>query len=72
MELRTEVLTLVKEEQDTELLVVIKELLLSHRSDWWEKIGKKERESVERGMTEAARGEGIPHNEAMRPYRKWL
>jgi predicted transcriptional regulator len=40
--------------------------------DWWDTISDEEREEIEQGLTEADRGEVIPHEEVMAKYKKWL
>lgn len=72
MNLRSEVLTLVQEEKDNDLLAAIRELLLRKDADWWDRIGPAERASIKRGIAQADGGMGISHEEAMKPYGKWL
>jgi len=72
MNIRSEVLTLVQEEKDNDLLAAIRELLLRRDADWWDRIGAAERASIKRGIAQADAGMGISHEEAMKPYGKWL
>ena len=72
MNLRSEVLILIQEERDNDLLAAIRELLLRKDSDWWDRIGTAERASIKRGIAEADAGMGVSHQEAMKPYGKWL
>ena len=40
--------------------------------DWFGNLPDAVKASVERGLEESARGEGIPHSEVKRKYEKWL
>lgn len=49
---------------DEALLQQVKALLESASGDWWENTGVAERESIERGIQQADRGEVISHEQA--------
>ncbi len=49
---------------DEALLQEIKALLESASGDWWEKTTQMERQSIERGIQRADRGEVTPHEQA--------
>ena len=38
-------------------------------ADWWDEISEAERESIEKGLAEADRGELIPHEEVMKEVK---
>ena len=40
--------------------------------DWWDEISAGEREGIEEGITQLKNGEGIPHEQVMKKYKKWL
>ena len=40
--------------------------------DWWDEMSDEERASVEEGIKQLENGEGIPHEEVMKKYSKWL
>ena len=48
------------------------ELKKSERSDWWNKLSKKEKESIEKGITDADQGKLNPLSKAREIYGKWL
>lgn len=39
--------------------------------DWWDQLSKEEKAEIEEGLTQADRGELIPHKEVMAKYKKW-
>ena len=39
------------------------------RTDWWDDISQAEKESIEKGLAEADKGELIPHEEVMKEVR---
>jgi len=41
-------------------------------SDWWSEISNKEKESIERGLSDADSGNLNSHSEARKIYEKWL
>lgn len=40
--------------------------------DWWDEIDENERAEIKEGLSQADRGEVIPHKEVMSKYQKWL
>ena len=41
-------------------------------SDWWSEISNNEKESIERGLSDADSGNLNSHLEARKVYEKWL
>jgi predicted transcriptional regulator len=41
-------------------------------ADWWERTSAAEKASIKRGIAQADAGKGISHEEAMKPFGKWL
>ena len=41
-------------------------------SDWWSEISNNEKESIERGLSDADSGNLNSHSEARKVYEKWL
>lgn len=39
--------------------------------DWWDQLSKEERLEIEEGLSQADRGEVVPHKEVMARYKKW-
>lgn len=42
------------------------------KSDWWDEISDKEKESIEKGLKDADEGKLNPHSKAQSLYEKWL
>jgi predicted transcriptional regulator len=40
--------------------------------DWWDEISDAQRASIERGLAQSERGEGIPHEEMVKKYPQWF
>jgi predicted transcriptional regulator len=62
--LKYQLIEKIVQTNDESLLQEIKVLLESASGDWWEKTSQAERESIERGIQQADRGEVIPHEQA--------
>jgi len=52
--------------------IIQKILDLKSCEDWWDKIGDTEKESIEKGISDANSGKLKTHNEAKEIYEKWL
>ncbi|MFZ2905714.1 MAG: hypothetical protein WAZ98_05875 [Cyclobacteriaceae bacterium] len=39
--------------------------------DWWGQLSEEERLEIEEGLSQADRGEVVPHKEVMARYKKW-
>lgn len=52
--------------QDPEVLQQIKEMLFEPQTDWWDQISDGEKIAIDKGLAQAEKEEGIPHEEAMR------
>lgn len=61
----------ILEIEDQETLDQI-ELYLSSFAFKWEDLDEKEKSSILRGLEQAKRGEGIPHEEVVKMFPKWL
>jgi len=59
---------------DEEMLGFINAILEIHSPNepWFEQLPEEIKQSIEQGLAEADRGEGIPHKEVMKTYAKWL
>lgn len=44
----------------------------SKRTDWWNGIDRDQRKAIDKGIEQLEKGEGIPHEEVMKKYAKWL
>ncbi|QNL23064.1 hypothetical protein HZR84_14300 [Hyphobacterium sp. CCMP332] len=57
---------------DETLIDKLLKLRDSEKSDWWEKLSKKEKQSINKGLEDADKGELTPHSEVKKLYGKWL
>lgn len=39
--------------------------------DWWDEISIEEKKEIEEGISQADKGEVVPHKEVMAKYKKW-
>ena len=52
------------------LLKRVEEVFMKETAvDWWDEISEAERESIEKGLAEADRGDLIPHEEVMKEVK---
>ena len=51
--------------EDINLIKKVKKILKKADHDWFDDLTEEQQESVRRGLEQADRGEGIPHEEAM-------
>ena len=74
IELKSDLHRLIDKINDVNILNAVKILLSKgeEETDWWDEISEEERQSIERGLAEADRGELIPHEQGMKEYKKWL
>jgi hypothetical protein len=57
---------------DQSLIEKILDLKKSESKDWWNDISKAEKESIEKGISDADKGKLKSHSEARKVYEKWL
>ncbi len=59
--------------EDVDILDKISNLIASERKkDWWNGTSEAERNSIEKGITDADNGNVNPHSKARDIYGKWL
>lgn len=46
--------------------------LKEEKKDWWNEISDEEKESIEKGLSDAESGKLTPHSEIIKKYEKWL
>lgn len=67
---------LIDQIEDEQLLQAYLKVLESsmqvQKKDWWDEISAEERAEIEEGLSQADRGETVPHEEVMAKYKKWL
>jgi len=57
---------------DKSLIQKILDLRKSETKDWWNEISDLEKESIEKGLSDADNGKLNSHSEARKTYEKWL
>lgn len=57
---------------DKAIINHIKAVLSINRDDWYEELPSEVKESVTRGLNDSLKGNTISHNEAMKPFKKWI
>ena len=57
---------------DVSMIDKIMELKQEETKDWWNEISDEEKESIEKGLSDAESGKLKPHSEIRKKYEKWL
>ncbi len=57
---------------DKEIIGYIKAIFEGQSDNWFEELPADVQASFERGLAQSERGEGRPHAEVMKKYKKWL
>jgi len=57
---------------DKSIIQQVRALLEVQKDDWYDELPDYVKESVARAEKQLAKGEGIPHKEVMKKYKKWL
>ena len=57
---------------DVSMIDKIIELKQKETKDWWNEISDEEKESIEKGLSDAESGKLKPHSEIRKKYEKWL
>jgi len=57
---------------DRSLIQKILELRKNQTKDWWAEISELEKASINKGISDAERGNLNSHSEARKVYEKWL
>ena len=58
--------------EDAATIEKIVALRKSENSDWWAQVSDEERNSIEKGISDANDRKLKPHAEARKSYKKWL
>ncbi|MBK7384261.1 MAG: hypothetical protein IPI81_13180 [Flavobacteriales bacterium] len=61
----------VLETNDDAVLDEVKAVLAKNQKDWWEKLPKALKTTVERSLSEADEGDTLSHSEAMKRVAAW-
>lgn len=72
--IKSDLLTLIEKTEDVKVLEAIKTLLqtITKEKDFWDELPEFQKESIGRGLKQAAAGETRPHEDVMKKYEKWL
>jgi predicted transcriptional regulator len=73
-ELKSSLHQLIEDVQDSKILKAIYTLLSKKETlevDFWDELSDAQKASVERGITQADKGEFKSHKEVMKKYQKW-
>ena len=57
---------------DVSMIDKILELKNKESKDWWNETSDEEKESIEKGLSDAESGNLKPHSEIRKKYEKWL
>jgi predicted transcriptional regulator len=55
-----------------EVVLSVVKTFAGEETDWWDAVEESAKESIDRGMEQAEKGDVIPHEEVMKKYKKWL
>jgi predicted transcriptional regulator len=55
-----------------EVVLSVVKTFAQEETEWWDAVEESAKESIERGLKQAERGDVIPHEEVMKKYKKWL
>lgn len=68
-ETKLELVKIILDTKEEALLEQVKEIL-SPQGDWWDKLNTEEKAAIDEGLTQANRGELIPHEQVMEEITK--
>ncbi|MGD1320051.1 hypothetical protein [Chryseobacterium sp. 2R14A] len=58
--------------EDTSIIKKLIQFRKEETKDWWDSISDEEKNSIEKGISEADKNDVKPHSEARKLYEKWL
>lgn len=70
--LRKQVKKFVDTASENELEMVYHLFDASRRTEWWDEISSEQKKAIDKGIKQLDKGDGIPHEEVMKKYAKWL
>ena len=72
-QIKTALYALIAETEDLQLLEEIEILLVKNtKPDFWDSLPPSQKESIEKGLEQASKGETTAHDDVMKRYEKWL
>ena len=72
---KLDIIQRICEIQDNDLLDIIKKIIYlptDSKSDWWDHIAPAEKNSINRGLDDLAKGRVHSHEQIRKKYKKWL
>ena len=70
--LRSQVKEFVNTASEKELELMYRFFDVENKNDWWNEITEDQKKSINKGLTQLDKGEGVPHKDVMKKYAKWL
>ena len=55
-----------------EVVLSVVKTFAHEENDWWNNTEDAAQESIKKGLKQLKEGKGIPHEEVMKKYEKWL
>lgn len=74
MDIQTEKLNLLQaiiNTNDEGLILDLKAFLADRKPDWFDELNEEQQNDVLQGLSEADRGETIPHSKVVETFGKW-
>ncbi|WP_029035342.1 hypothetical protein [Salinimicrobium terrae] len=69
---KLELMQLLLQTDKESVLSKVRSVLEEETGDWWDDLGKEEREEIYVGLVQADIGEVIDHEEVRKKFDKWL
>ena len=72
---KLDIIQRICEINDNELIDLIKKIIdipNTSKSDWWDKITKEEKDSINQGLNDLQQGKLYPHDQIRKKYENWL
>lgn len=70
--LKKQVKKFVDNASDRDLRLIYNLFEINKEEDWWKGISKEHQKAVKDAITEADKGQVIPHSAMVKKYSKWL
>jgi len=74
MDIQAEKLNLLQtilNSNDEGLILDVKAFLSGRKADWFDELGTEQQKDILEGISEADRGETVPHAEVVKLFGKW-
>ncbi len=68
---KLELLQTIINTNDEGLIMDVRAFLLNRKLDWFDELNAEQQKDVLEGLTEADRGETVPHAEVIKLFGKW-